>query len=200
MIKTKDQHHYTHFKCLICRRLSRRSKEYLGTAECHACGGILAIAEFKDKPYHYACTNCKNIWDEPFDRIKACPLCNSTNIIIQYDDINVKAFETVLQNIESKTKYIWRCSCGATVELYGADNSIGNVPCPNGCAELMRLEFNTAELLEKLKKHRRLHRMSQADLAKKFGISQQSYSNIERGIDKIPTPIMNKIEAFLLLN
>jgi len=182
-------------KCRKCGRVSARSKEYLEVAECHACGGHLEPVEpEKDELFDFACANCGYTWKWYIDKI--CPVCDSLDIMIQYEDINTKPINELQKNIEEGKEFTWVCeSCGKTKELYGNPTIISNVACPNGCDDLMVQQINTDELIAKLKEYRGSKRWNQSLMAATLGISQSYYSGIEGGRKEISPKLAKQIQA-----
>lgn len=163
------------------------------TIECE-CGGTLKEPKPTGK-YQYVCSECGHTWSSNDDKSKICPECNSLNIVIKYDDINTEVYREVLSNYNNYNFFQYRCTCGQTKYLYSPN--LYNVACPVD-GELMKC--TPVDLLDRLRKHRKLHRMSQGELAKKFGLSQSTYSRIEAGDKPIPDNLLPKINKFLIQN
>lgn len=188
----KNKYDYVECICPKCKKVSMRPKEHIGKAECHCCGTKLeSNYKQQEQVFEYICATCGHIWSKSDDKTKVCPECGSLHIVIKYDDINKELYDEILYNYNHYQRYLYKCSCGHHKYLYS--NNLHNIVC-NKCYQLM--QHIPTDILVELKRVRKLHRMSQADLAKRFKISQQFYSKIERGLEEIPAYLLPKIVNF----
>ena len=178
------------YVCNKCGKESTRSCSGW-QIECE-CGGQLEEPKPKGK-FHYVCAECGHTWSSDKDKSKVCPECKSLTIVIQYDDFNMDLYKEILSNYNDYKHYRYQCSCGQSKYLYSP--TMYNVICPID-GELMK--HVPADILDRLKQHRKLHRMNQGELAKIFGLSQPTYARIETGQKKIPDNLFPKINKFLL--
>ncbi|WP_371375082.1 helix-turn-helix domain-containing protein [Sporomusa aerivorans] len=150
--------------------------------------------------YNHICSRCGAEFSRDNDKAKQCPHCESIWILISYYDgdigINIKEYEQIKVNAEFGHKVKLQCpDCSNTIESFG--HIEGTFCCECGG---MPLKLVIEKQQELLKKYRKKNKLSQKLMAWKLNISQNYYSDIERGKRPIPAEITQWINKNIAVN
>ena len=106
--------------------------------------------------------------------------------------INAEDYQHCLYNVVGELKFSLHCKeCGRERLMYAAEH------CWCSCGGLLEDMNKQAEVVEKLKKYRKSHKLSQGALAEKLKISRSLLSMIEVNKRPISAEILGKVKRIV---
>lgn len=142
--------------------------------------------------YSYICPHCGHQWINDRYNTNECKSCGYWQTICSYADgdteINKAEYQRVLSNIYSDTKYLLQCvDCGKQTNFY-FDQWI---TCD--CGGIMQQTVDQANLISRLKEYRKKKKLTQQQMAEKFGLSRSYYADMEQGKKTLTRGIIDYI-------
>jgi DNA-binding XRE family transcriptional regulator/DNA-directed RNA polymerase subunit RPC12/RpoP len=146
--------------------------------------------------YEYICCSCGKAYVlSRLDYKHNCPSCNGHVICHYLDDdieINREWYAEVKENKNLDKTYSYVCHrCNDKQELLAQE--LHGVAC-GSCYELIKRTITYS--VDKLKHYRQANKLTQQQIANKLHISQNYYSEIERGHKPIP----NHVKTWIMKN
>lgn len=130
--------------------------------------------------YSYICPLCGHHWFSDSYNTNECKSCGYWQTICSYTDgdipFNQNEYQQVLGNVNTDIKYVLQCvDCGKQASFY-FDQWI---TCD--CGGMMQQTIDQTGLINKLKEHRKKKKLTQQQMAERFGLSRSYYADMEQG-------------------
>ncbi|WP_110952986.1 helix-turn-helix domain-containing protein [Anaerosinus massiliensis] len=180
-----------------CKRCGKETKDLDGWyLECDCERESIHNSMTDD--FKYVCASCGELFTGDNENGKQCPGCGALEIICFYKDgeteVNKTEYKTIIKNLKEGKNFRYICDCGYTKMLYASN--IHNVMC-DCCDNDKLMMYMPEDLAGSIKKHRKLHRMNQTELAELLKISRSQLGRIEKNEIPIPEKIMHRVLNFL---